>query len=267
MANIFLFNDYKKFVQTIIDENDFVYGYKSKLAQAAGCQKSFFSQVLNSHIQFTPEHAIGLCVFWKFSALEREYFLNLVQFQRSGSPELQKFHAQKLKELKKSHENLSKRYEQEPLPESVAITYYSSWHYSAVHMLTMVPGFENISGIAKRLNLNPQLVKDILIKLKALDLVKFENNKWSPTKTLLHVPKESNIHSLYHHIWRAKAVEDSLKQDPNSIHYTSIYTLSKEDALKLKELVLEFIDRSRAIVEPSKEEDLVCFNMDYFVVD
>jgi len=67
MANVFNHLDYKDFLKIQIEENHEAYGYKSRLAKAANCQKSFLSQVLNSHIHLTPEHAVGLCQFWKFS--------------------------------------------------------------------------------------------------------------------------------------------------------------------------------------------------------
>ncbi|MFX6794117.1 hypothetical protein ABTH15_20060, partial [Acinetobacter baumannii] len=76
--------DYKQFLLLQVAAHAGEYGYKSKLAVAAGCQKSFFSQVLNAHVHRTPEHALGLARFWKLNRLERDYFLELVNHARAG---------------------------------------------------------------------------------------------------------------------------------------------------------------------------------------
>ncbi|MEQ1666631.1 MAG: hypothetical protein ABL927_14800, partial [Bdellovibrionales bacterium] len=71
---------------------------------------------------------------------------------------------------------------------------------------------------------------------------------------------------LNHQNWRSQALLDAQKIRSDSIHYTSIQTLSFSDFEKLKELILKFIDNQRDIIKSSKEEQLACFTCDWFRV-
>src|ERR1700722_8117600 len=108
--NLFENTDYKDVLHTQIAANRDRRGYRSELAQAAGCQLSFLSQALHSHVHLTPDHAAGLATFWGFDHDERDYFLELVNLARAGSQVLKKILLKRLEEIKDRHENLARRY-------------------------------------------------------------------------------------------------------------------------------------------------------------
>ena len=186
--------DYKKVLKADISENKDEYGYKSKLATAAGCQKSFLSQVLNGHVHLTPEHALGLARFWKLSERERDYFIALVNFGRAGTKELTDYLKEKLVLMKREHENLGKRFEAPALSlkEDLASTYYSAWHFSAIHIGLTIPSLRSTAKIAKRFHLSEELVQDTLQQLKNLGLAeKRADGSWIATKKSLHLSSDS----------------------------------------------------------------------------
>ena len=85
-ASVFESLDYKRYMRQQIAAHGDVYGYKSRLAAAAGCQKSYLSQVLNGAHDLTLEHAAGLAAFWQLPRLDGEYFMELVNWARASSP-------------------------------------------------------------------------------------------------------------------------------------------------------------------------------------
>lgn len=261
--------DYKDYLRTHIEKNADEYGYKSKLADAGGFQKSFLSQVLNSHVHFTPEHALRLAQFWDLSSKEREYFLELVHYGRAGSPELSQYLREKLLKLKKESEHLGKRFAQPALavPEDLAAIYYSSWHYSAIHILITIPQFRTVARIAKRLSLSEAIIKTSLKQLQSLELVeKDAQDNWKATNKSLHIPKDSIFNTINNNNWRQRSQTDSQQLNTQSIHYTGIYSLSVTDFERLREITFELIDKSRQMVIASPEEELVCFTCDLFSV-
>lgn len=54
--------------------------------------------------------------------------------------------------------------------------------------------------------------------------------------------------------------------DPDEIPYTMVQSMTVPAAEKIKQRLLEFIDESRKITGPSKEEELICITCDLFRV-
>lgn len=262
--NILSFNSYRDVLIEKIRENKAIYGYKARLAEAALCQRPYLSQVLATRAHLTPEQALRLCTYWHLNAQETRYFMALVNRDRSGSAELRDYHDHTLKQLRAESETLSKRYSQDDLPTDEQAVYYSSWLYSALHMLISVPEYQTPSRLTGRLGVPLKSVSLGLSQLAALGLAKESQGRWTATKKVVHVSNKSLFNVLNHSNWRHRAVLDAAQCSPGSIHYTAIYSLSLKDKARLKNLLLELIDKSRAIVEPSKEEDVVCMAFDFF---
>src|SRR5688500_3877864 len=98
-----------QFLKRQIDANQGVFRYKSRLAEAAGCQRSYLSQVLAKKALLSPEQAMGLADFWGLSSREADFFLMLVLHERAGTARLRGKLAQKLEGLRQEGSTLSGR--------------------------------------------------------------------------------------------------------------------------------------------------------------
>ncbi len=107
--DVFTFDDYKKYLRHQVAHNRDIRGYQTNLAEAAGCQRAFISQVLTSHINLTPDHAAALCSFWRFSDDESDFFMDLVALGRAGTEKLRGNLNRRLSKIKKQRENISHR--------------------------------------------------------------------------------------------------------------------------------------------------------------
>jgi uncharacterized protein (TIGR02147 family) len=263
--NIFSYLEYKEVIRAQVSANREERGYIAKLADAAGCQRSFLSQALHSTVHLTPDHAMGLALFWNLSELEREYFMELVLFNRSGSKQFRKISEEKLKRLREQSENIGLRLKKvSPLEEAAQLRFYSAWHASAIHILLTIPEFQTISALARRLAVSEFLVSDCLSMLQQMGLAEQREGRWSAAHSDMHLSKDSPIAWLHHSNWRTKAVADSREGPRDSVHYTALYSLSRADFERLKALCLHWIEESRQLVQPSVEEDLACFVLDWF---
>ena len=259
--------DYKQFIKLQINENRHIRGYQGQLALAAGCQRSFLSQVLNGPVQLTPDHAAGMGVFWNFDESETEYFIQLVHLSRAGSLLLRRAIEKRLQAIRKSGEDLSHRLGQPQITnEQNATLYYSEWSLSAIHILLGISSYQTTTSIATRLQIPEPLAIEYLSQLMQMKLIEKKGNRWIITERSIHSPQNS-IHSLKHHSnWRTRALINAQKNLSNSVHYTALHTLSCKDLERIKEVVDKLILSTRAIVEPSPAEELCCLNIDYFKV-
>jgi len=86
MNQLLAAKDYRSFLLSVVEDPEKTRGYRKRLADEAGCQPSYLSQMLKGSVELTLEQAERLCGFWKLDELEAEIFLNLVLMGRAGSP-------------------------------------------------------------------------------------------------------------------------------------------------------------------------------------
>jgi uncharacterized protein (TIGR02147 family) len=263
----FQHQDYKNVLREKIHENQGVSGYKGKLAEAAGCQRAYLSQVLSSHVQLTPDHAAGLALFWGLSALERDYFMELVNHARAATPALRRLIESRLEVMKDKQNSVSGRIGK-PRIESIQLQsqYYSSWHYSAIHILITIAKYRTPSAIAERLSLSEDIVAAALTVLEQMGLAKRAKGGWIPVSFDLHLPKNSPLTNVNHMNWRTRAVQNAQRDGTDAVHFTAVYSLSEKDFQLLRTRMLQFISETRDVALSSSEEDLVSFTCDYFRV-
>lgn len=264
---LFTYNDYKAYIRARISASSQARGLVSAFADAAGCQRSYFSQAIHSHVHLTQDHAVGLAEYWSLNEIETDYFCTLVDFERAATPKLKNKLKARLASLKKSQEDLSKRFKQDSLePGERELTYYSAWYYSAIHVLTSIPQFQQAEKIADRLALPLVRVNRILRTLERDKLVRRDGAFWHLGVGDLHVPQKSLLSAIHHSNWRARAVQDAQDPDSRGIHYTAVSSLSHDDFENLKALLLAFIEQTRQVVASSPEQELMTFTCDLFNV-
>jgi uncharacterized protein (TIGR02147 family) len=266
MAELYNFTEYKAFIRAMLEENK-ARGYQGKLAEGAGCQRSFLSQALNGPVEITPDHAAGMAKFWNLNDEESEYFLLLVSHSRAATAPLKRMIENRLESLRKMKEHIGERLKQPKLASSEdASIYYSSWQIAALHLLSGTKDYRTVEKMAKRLSLPEALVKELLQKLEGLGLVEKQASNWKNTKRSIHSPADSPYSWNHHSNWRQRALLDAQSPSEKSLHYTALHTLSQEDMGRLRELIRQFIEETRKIIGPSQSEELACLNIDLFVV-
>lgn len=263
----FEFTTYKDFLHAQVDFHREDRGYKGRLAEAAGCNRSFISHVLTSHVELTPDHAAGLARLWRLDGDHYEYFLAMVMKDRAATPELKNFFLRKMKELRQRSEDLSKMVAAaEALSIEEERLYYSAWYWSAIHILLSVPGFQTPAAIAARLQLPEKLVRDAIQTMVRMGLVAQKKDVWLLTDKNVHTSRNALYTWMHHKNWRDRAVEDHSKKADQSFHYTGVHSLSRADYEGLKRELAKFLEKSHRTIADSKEETVCCLGIDFFEV-
>src|SRR4051812_18663642 len=138
---VWSFESYKEFLAALSKNGP--RGVISRLAEAAGCQRSYLSNVLRTHIHLIPDQAFGICRYLSLDETETAYFLLLLEKERAGTAAFRKHLEGELRQLQKEREDLAQRLARKPLQsEADQMIYYSAWHFAAIHILVSIPRFQ-----------------------------------------------------------------------------------------------------------------------------
>lgn len=266
--SVYDFKYYRKFLLAWINHQDQTRGLYRKLAEAARCETSHISRVLGNQLELTMDQGYRICKFVGLDGDEKKYFLKLIEWERSGDSDFKKEIERELQKMVSLQENLSQRFQDQPvMMNGQELVYYSSWHWSAIHILVSIPGYRKIEQIAKKLSLSEEFVRKSLHSLKEFGLVEEESGQWRMTNKHIHLGKDSPMNSVQHGNWRQQAVLRSQNPNHQDLHYTIVQSLSLNDYEKIKKLFLKTLDEYRSIANPSAEEELVCLTLDFFKIE
>lgn len=95
--NIFNFNDYRAYFRYKTEDAASVWGVKSKLAKAMGCQLPLVSQFLVGNAELSQEQVFKAATFFSLDDEESEFLLLLQQHNRAGTADLKNITMGKLK--------------------------------------------------------------------------------------------------------------------------------------------------------------------------
>lgn len=230
----------------------------------AKCQKSYFSQILKGKSQLSTEQGYRLCSFWGFGQLECDYFLALLEKDRASDKALLKHLDARLASIRKQSRELEAKFK---ASEDLAQKYYSSWHWSAIHLATDIEGIDTIDSLAKFLELPVTYTRNILNKLSHFGLISFdEHQKLQCENTDLHVGLDSSSYLQHHLNWQRKSNEHLQFNPFEGAHYTSVQVHSKADQESILAILSEAVKRIQTLVSKSKSEELTCLNVDLFPI-
>jgi uncharacterized protein (TIGR02147 family) len=266
MNNVFDFNDYKVFLAFIEDSRKVAErGFRRRLAEAVGCQSGYISQVLNTDAHFSLEQGLKIAGFLGLTGRERKALILLIESARAGTQELKAYFSTELASLREEHLNIKERVgSSRELTEREQATYYSSWHYLAVHMLSTIPGFDEPQAFADALRLPLETVNEVVLSLLQTGILEENKGRLKSGLTQVHLNRDSPLIRQHHTNWRLAAIESLTNNRKSDVHYSTVSTLSMADAEKLRAEMVKLIESYVEVVKPSKEETMVGFNLDFY---
>ena len=261
--NVYKYNDYRDLIKYHLEQAG--RGGHTRLSEVAGCQSSYLSQVLGGGTHLNVEQVIAIAKSWGLDTDDTDYFIALVQRDRASSRHARTYWEQKIALTAKNKKQLSERLStRRLLNEEEQTKYFAVWFYPAIHTLSAVSELRSMKIMASRLGISFETVARAANDLAGMGLVSVEGDMITPVSFDIHA--RSSAHNVsYHNVWRniaSQRLQDRLPGE--NYHYTALYSLSASDVDKLKDLITEFINTTRKIVAPSKEETAVCLALDLF---
>lgn len=263
--DVYKYKDYRKLLKDHIQMEG--RGSHGRMAETARCQSSYLSQVLSGSSQLTSEQAYAIATSWGLDEEGVDYVTGLVQLDRSATQEYRHYWQKKLDAIANHKEQLSERITTgRTLTAEEQAKYYATWFYPAIHTLASIPQFRTVTSLATRLNLPRETVARAANELDGMGLISLNGETITSIEHSIH-SRSSGLMVSHHNVWRNIANQRLQDKPPGTnYHYTALYGLSETDATKLKDLIAEFIRKTRDIVAPSKEETAVCLAVDLFEI-
>ncbi|MCB0349717.1 MAG: TIGR02147 family protein [Bdellovibrionales bacterium] len=267
--DVFDFTDYKAYLLHFIKHSPKNgRGVRRAMAEAIRCPVSHISQVISGSSQFTAEQAEEMNDYLGHTEDKAQYFMLLVHYARAGSHKLQERLKKQITAAQEKRLFLKDRLgvKAEILPADQA-TFYSSWLYGAIHVMTTIPEFQTREKISDHLNISLKKTTEILEFLVQIGLVVENKNEYRIGTSRIHLGSDSPLISKFHTNWRMKAIQSLDREDTQrDLHYSSAITLSEDDYLKIKSQLVKSINDAKNIIRDSKEETLAAFSVDFFKI-
>jgi uncharacterized protein (TIGR02147 family) len=263
---IFEFSKYKQYLGALIQS--FPKGGRGqarRLADHLNVSSVVISQILSGPRHFTPEQSLKVAEFFGLDAPSTDYFVLLVQQARAGARDYEKYLDFKLASLRREAFNLKNRVvEHRELTENEKGIFYSNWFYSGIRLLSSLDGYSSVDAIAKRFELSPALVRQVVEFLVSKGLCSMDGERIQFGITATYVDRSSPFVNGHRRNWRIKALEHLAEPQENDVFYSGPYSLSSADAELIRRELIGLIGRISAKVGASPPERLMCLNVDWF---
>jgi uncharacterized protein (TIGR02147 family) len=265
---IYQFDDYRDYLKEFIHNSPQKgYGKLAEMAESCNMNPATITLVLKKDRDFTIDQGFDIGSFLGLNSFEMEYFLTSINLQRAGKVTVRSFLKRKLNDLKKSASDLQKRMgESKDLDENAKAQFYSHWIYSATRLATSIEDYQSIDEISKRLKIPRATIRTILDFLFTHGLVKIENEKYKMAIQSTHLSANSPLVIRHHQNWRLKAFGKMENIEADELFFTSPVSIAKKDIPLVREKLVQALDEVFKVIDPSKEEELACLNIDWFKI-
>lgn len=262
--NLFEFNDYRAYLRLRL-EGGKNRGNKALFAEAIGVQAAYISQVVGEKAHLSLEQAEASNKFFQHTSEESHYFLLCVQKDRAGTKSLREYFQKQMETILQSRLVLTKRLDQvKTINDEDRAWYYSSWVPIAIHMACTIPHLQTAENLSKALSLPVDKVVETMDHLEKIGLLQKSGLKYIPAIQQIRIGRDS-FHVIKHHTnLRVLAIDSLVRETLEDMHYSAVVSLSKKDAVKIKNMLLEHVKSAQAIIKESPEEELYALNIDLF---
>ena len=264
--DIFEHDDYKTLTLAWVKEQENNgRGQLQRMAKHLQASSTFISQVFRGNRDLTADQALTLSDYFKFSQLERDYYVLLVQKARAGSAAFKIYAEEKLRAVQRKSSNLKSRIDvDKELTDVQKARFYSSWHYAAIRNLLALPGHHTSMSIAQRLNLDLPAIEEALEFLVESGLCVNHEGRVVPGPKITHLEASSPLVKARQVQWRLKAFEAMDRPHSKTLFYTCPMSLSAETKAEIRALLVQTIQDLLGKVKDSPSEELACLNIDWF---
>lgn len=269
--NIFEYQNYKKFLNVYIENKEkFGHGYRARMAEYIGCQKSYITKVLreDSKSDFSSEQAESIAQLLKLTKDEKKFFLLMLQYNRASTTSLRHHWRDQMKEVlaRKLNVNENQKSNNVLTPDD-HYRYYSNWLYSALRVATSIPTLNTSSALAKYFNLSNEITEEILAFLTHKGLLERQGETYRYSKqSQILLPAGHPMTIRHHSNWRVKTLQALENRNPQDFHYSYLVTISEDDSLKIRSFLVEMIKEIIQRTEPSPPESIYSLGLDFFKI-
>jgi uncharacterized protein (TIGR02147 family) len=265
---VFDFNDYRSFLLAQLGAAGKRTGLRSEACKVLGCHSTYLSQVLGGKTDLSLEYGESFNKFFHHNDSEGQYFLLLLLRDRSGSSTLKDRFQKQIDEVRKQRSSLKERNKgsgEVSLAEQEK--FYTSWLYSALHVLASLPHLKTKSDLAESVGVSETRISQALEFLLKTGLLVAGKNGYEIGKQHVHLGSDSQLISKHHTNWRFHTINTLETSTTDDLHYSGAISISKSAALKIRENILAAFQENMMLVRDAKEELAYVYCFDFYRLD
>lgn len=269
MISVFDYKEYKKFVRDwVADPKNSTRGAWGRIAKQMNISPVIVTQVFKGNRELSLDQAYDLNEFFGFNQAESQYFMLLVHIARAGTHRYKQALEAELSSVRAKASEIKNRVKVDKvLNEAERAKFYSHWYYSAVRLLTSIPETRDSKSIAEKLNIPVEKVRVILEFLLEVGLIKINNqNEFEMGPASTHLESQSPFVNRHHSNWRLQALSKMERFEADDLFYTGPMTLSHDDIVRIRKMLVDLVAEVRKIAVDSKSEQLACLSFDFFKI-
>jgi uncharacterized protein (TIGR02147 family) len=265
--SVFDFNKYTDFLSSYLQVLPKSHGVMRRWAEQLGVHTTLISQVMNSHRHLSPEQGLELSKYLGLPQIAREYFIELILYERAGTEALKNYHQTRLQQIQEKQKKLSERLTQETkLSDQDSAIFYSSWIYSAIRLSCSIKDGKSLDELVQMIDLPRDKILSVLEFLVSSSLLRFESGFYKIGTQSTHLLKDSVYLSRHLLNWRSRALLKIDAVNDNEFMYSAPFSISHPDFEKLRAELLTFVENFLKTVKNSDPEVVACFNLDLFKI-
>jgi hypothetical protein len=189
----------------------------------------------------------------------------LVQKDRAATNELREYFQNQIERILDERSQIKNRVTTtHELSDSDKAEYYSSWDFVAIHMAIAVPGQRTPQELSVALGLPMRRVETVLERLMELGMAERHGREFRVGSVHLHLGSDSPFIQQHQTNWRLENLRRLNVTQPQNLHYSAVFSLSRKDFARLRENLMQVIQDNLAIVRPSPEEITVAQTIDLY---
>ncbi len=194
--------------------------------------------------------------------------LLLLRYEKAATEKLRKYLKQKLFKAKRAENNLSQRVSADQVlySEKDLSQYFSSWIPSAIHLITSSKEFQTPEKISARLHIPLKETKEILNFLLKINWVQKKGNDYTYSGGNIHLAKDYPLQPAMQITRRHPAFNSIAIISPQSVHYSTLFTIDTKSYELLQKQVSKFVQQSSKVVTGGGSDELCCICLDLFQV-
>lgn len=266
MVTIYEHTNYREFLNGwISSQPNGGRGLKGQMAKHLGISSTLISFILSGTKPLSMEQGSELADFVGLNEAETDYFFLLVEKERAGTVKLREKLDRRIKMAQEQARKVARRVKKDvELSDELKAIYYSSWLNTGIRNLIATPGNHDAAEISRRLNIPVTTAIKTLKFLVENGLCIEKDGKLLVGPTYTHVDSDSPFVIKHSQNWRLRGFTVMDQKKESDIFYTCPMSLSKEDAEKVRSMILKYIQEILSIMRPSPSETVRCLNIDWF---
>lgn len=263
--NIFEYKSYRQYLKDRLESEGLKSGLKRRASEFLQVHTTFISQVTLNKADLSLDQAEKINLFFKHNDDEGDFFINLVIFERAGDNKLRKRYEAKIMDKINERNQIQKRIKDtKEVTSSDQDKFYSSYIYGLIHVLSSIPQFQTRESLIKEIGYSSSVVNDAIDFLLKIGILKSTNNKIIPGEQHIHLKADSKNIWNHHANWRLATLQQFSFNQKSDLHYSLAFSCSENDAVKLKESLLNHLKEMNQTIHNSNEEAAYIYCFDFF---